>query len=479
METMKTRFTKPLSILLCITMLISTLAFSVSAGLPSMSDSQWAAHWDEYVNDGKAVYLAPGSDNTAMRFAWMSKVNVFKPIVTLSKNPSMNHSITYIGGYMASTGPDEGYSAHVEATELDAGTKYYYQCGTPGNMTAINSFKTVEKSGDFSAIYVSDIHLGGESLDSPHLINGAKVFNDVLEEAVAKDDKIALIVSGGDQADSSRVTEYTALFASPIVKTIPFALTVGNHDSNYSNIKYIANNPNVYKDGVSPSLNDGNYWFVKGDVLFLMLDTNNPSPVDHYNFIQQAVEANPGVKWRIATFHHDLYGGHKPNRNNENRFLRLMLTPIFDKFAVDLVLMGHSHIYSRSHVLYRDKISQNLDGLSRVKDAKGSIYFVAGSIGRPRVGEGACSEYIAFDHVSEEDILYSIIHFSGDELTLRTHIVGDDEEPMDTFTIEKTGTVGGHPEKEVPFWYGFIQRLGTVISVFDNLSKRIEFLFKK
>lgn len=476
---MKTRFTKSLSLVLCIAMLISTLAFSVSAVAPATTDSQWAAYWDEYVSEGKAVYLAPGGDDTEMRFAWMSEVNVFKPIVNVSKSPSMNNSISFIGGYVAATGSGEGYSAHVEATDLDAGTKYYYQCGTVGNMTEVKSFKTVEKAGDFSAIYVTDIHVGGNTLYDESIINGAKVFSDVLEEAVGKDDKISLIVSGGDQANSAKIPEYVGLFASPVLKTLPFALTVGNHDMKDANFKYIANNPNVYQNAISRSMTDGDYWFVKGDVLFLMLDTNAPSPMDHYNFIQQAVDANPGIKWRVATFHHDLYGGHKPHRENENRLLRLMLIPLFDKFSIDLVLMGHSHIYSRSHVLYRDRISQNLDGLSSVKDPKGSIYFVSGSINSPREAEQESSKYIAFDHSSSEDRIYSIINFSGDKLTIRSYITGNSEQPMDTFTIEKTDEMGGHPENEVPFWYGFVQRLGTLVSIFSILGRRIELLFAK
>ena len=479
METMKTRFTRPLSIALCIAILMSTLAFSASAGGLATSDSQWAAYWNEYVGDGKAVYLAPGGDDTEMRFAWMSEVNVSRPIVRLSSSASMSNSTTFIGGYVASTGPGDGYSAHVEATELEAGAKYYYQCGTVGNMTPVNSFKTVEKGGDFSAIYVSDLHISGDDLYAESIINGSKGLSDIFTAAVEKDDQIALIVSGGDQANSARVPEYAALFAAPVLKTIPFALTVGNHDSKYLNYKYIANNPNMYQNAIAPSLFGGNYWFVKGDVLFLMLDTNNPSPTDHYNFMQQAIDANPGVKWRIATFHHDLYGGHKPSRESEAKLLRIMLTPIFDKFAIDLVLMGHSHVYSRSHVLYGNKISQNLDNCSSVKDPKGSIYFVSGSTGNPRDAEQGASEFIAFDHPSTQDRIYNIINFSADKLTIRSYIAGNDEQAMDTFTIEKTGDMGGHPENDVPFWYGFIQKLGTFVSVVTNFTKSIGYLFEK
>lgn len=477
METMKTRFTRALSIVMSIAILVSTLAFSASAGVFTTNDNQWAAYWNEYVSDGKAVYLAPGGDDTEMRFAWMSAVNVFKPTVTLSKAANMSNSITFIGGYVASTGTGEGYSAHVEATGLEAGTKYYYRCGTPGNMTPVNSFNTVATGGDFSAIYVTDIHIGGDDLYGDSLINGAKRFSDVLEAGVEKDDRVALILSGGDQASSGTVPEYVGLFASPIIKTIPFALTAGNHDIKALNFKYISNNPNIYKKAISPSLLGGDYWFVKGDVLFLMLDTNNPSPVDHYAFVEQAIEANPGIKWRVVTFHHDLYGGHKPGRETESELLRILVTPIFDKFAIDLVLMGHSHIYSRSHVLYRNKISQNLDGLTSIKDAKGSVYFVSGSINNPRDAEQEGSKYIAFDYSSSEDILYNIINFSNDKLTINAYVLGNDEQPIDTFTIEKTGDMGGHPQNAMPFWWNFIQWLGTVVSVVSSFGRYIELVF--
>ena len=290
MESMKTRFTRHLSIVLCIAILMSTLAFTTSAGTHTMNDSQWATYWNDYVSDGKAVHLAPGSDDTEMRFAWMSAVNVFEPIVQLSKNADMSGAVIFTGGYMASTGPEDGYSAHVQVSGLQAGTSYYYRCGTAGNMMPVNSFKTVAGNGDFSAIYVSDIHLAGEELTDESLIDGSKVFRDVLEEAAQKDDQIALIVSGGDQANSGRVPEYVGLFASPLVKTMPFALVAGNHDKNYLNCNYITNNPNIYEGAIAPSLLDGDYWFVKGDVLFVMLDSNNRSGADHYRFVQQAVD---------------------------------------------------------------------------------------------------------------------------------------------------------------------------------------------
>lgn len=207
-----------------------------------------------------------------------------------------------------------------------------------------------------------------------------------------------------------------------------------------------------------------------------MIDSTNSSAVDHYNFVEQAVAANPEIKWRIAVFHHDLYGGHNPGRESENKLLRLLLTPIFDKFAVDLVLMGHSHVFSRSHVLYGNKISQYLDGKKSIRDAMGTIYLTSASASNPREAEQQGSEFVAVDHASSTDKIYNILNFRGDNLTIESYIVGQ-EQAFEVFTLEKTGLTGGHPDDSVPFWYPIVQWLGTVYNKINNLTRGFEYLF--
>lgn len=468
---MKTRFTKMLCILICMTVLFGCFEQSASAGSYAMNAQQWAGYWNEYVRDGKAVYLAPGTDDTEMRFAWLAPNNLYRPAVEVSAKAEMSDSSVFEGGYKVVS--DSLYSAQVIVTGLQTGTDYYYRCMTGNNTTPVRTFRTAAPEG-FSAVFVTDIHISGETTADEGMSNRALNLNNILDAALEKDDDISLVVSGGDNANSGLLPEYIGLFASPVLKTIPFALTIGNHDANTTNYKHITNNPNIYQNAKSRSLLGGDYWFVKGDALFLMLDSTNTSASDHYAFVEQAVAANPGVKWRVAVFHHDLYGGHNPNREGENRLLRILLAPIFDKFAVDLVMMGHSHVFSRSHVLYNNKVSENLTGLSSVKDPKGTVYFVSGSANKPRLPDDEASERIAFDHISIEDVIYNIINFDDERIAIKSYIMGNDSEPFDTFIIEKTGGAGGHPEKPVPFWYGFIARLGTVYNMINNIVRSIE-----
>lgn len=448
-------------------------ALSASAVSYSMTDAQWAEYWSGYTAEGRAVYLAPGADDTEMRFSWLCSAGAEKPAVIISENAGMANTKIFEGSAVWSKGT--GFGAHVTATGLKENTTCYYQCRDAAGETAVKSFRTTAKGGDFSAIYLTDIHIGGDSLQNEALVQGSKNLNELFAQATEKEN-ISLVVSGGDQATAGRLHEYIGLFASPFIKSVPFALTTGNHDNKALNYRFITNNPNLYQGARSPSWLGGDYWFVKGNALFLMIDSTNSSAVDHYNFVEQAVAANPEIKWRIAVFHHDLYGGHNPGRESENKLLRLLLTPIFDKFAVDLVLMGHSHVFSRSHVLYGNKISQYLDGKKSIRDAMGTIYLTSASASNPREAEQQGSEFVAVDHASSTDKIYNILNFRGDNLTIESYIVGQ-EQAFEVFTLEKTGLTGGHPDDSVPFWYPIVQWLGTVYNKINNLTRGFEYLF--
>lgn len=456
-----------LSVVLALTLLLSSLA------MPAGASAQWDAYWADYVADGRAVYLAPGADDTEMRFAWLATAFGEVPYVLISKNQNMSAAQRFDGLFV--NGADVINSAHVTANGLEENTTYYYRCGCGAGETPVQSFKTSSRGAAFSAVFVTDIHISGDDLQGETIRESARYFNQVLDEAVANDPAVSLIVSGGDQADHGRLEEYIGLFAPPAVKGLPFALTAGNHDYKTKNLKFVANNPNVYSQAMSKSLLGANYWFVKGNTLFLMLDTNNTSTADHYNFVAQAVAANPDAVWRVAVFHHDLYGGHKPNRESENRLLRLINTPIFDRFGIDLVLMGHSHITSRSHVLYREKIALDTTGMDAVLDAPGTIYYTAGSVGRPRDAEDPASKFIAFDYVSTEDRIYTLLNFGETSLTLNTYILGTDE-PLETFTLNKSAPAP-RDEGAVVLWYPILKWLGTIVNVFNNISREFGYVF--
>ncbi|MGN1183276.1 MAG: metallophosphoesterase, partial [Faecalibacillus sp.] len=67
--------------------------------------------------------------------------------------------------------------------------------------------------------------------------------------------------------------------------------------------------------------------------------------------MQEAIEKNKDVRWKVVAFHHSIYS--VANHAIESDILqrRNELAPVFDELGIDVVLMGHDHVYVRSHIM--------------------------------------------------------------------------------------------------------------------------------
>ncbi len=472
---MKRRFNVAVSVAMVLVVLTASFAGSASAALfgYNMSPEQWDTYWQEYSSDGSSLHMAPGRDSSEMNFSWLGTSEDNNPAVYVRPLLSLGEYSEFTGVCVKLDG--SSFSYKVTVTGLNPNTTYLYYYSANSNESDVSTFTTA-RADRFSAIYVSDIHVSLSEESPDNLKNTSYELNKVFAEAYEKEPEVSIIVSAGDQADHGLLSEYSGVFSSPIVKNIPIATTCGNHDYKETVYASVTNNPNMYngKQPLAADRNGGDYYFVKGDVLFLFINSNWTSASDHYDFVNQTVEENSDVKWRIVVMHHDLYGGHLESRESENRLLRLMFVPIFDEFGIDVVLTGHSHVFSRSHVMYGGNIATDIAAKNTVTDANGTIYITTGSTCRPRGDVGPASSAIAFDYVSGEDFIYNIIDFTYDAITFNSY-TKDQNEPFEVFTLEKTSNEGGHPDIAHNEMYYIVGNIGTVVSIFQNLS----FIFEK
>lgn len=427
--------------------------------------SVWDSIWNDTEEVEKAIIMQPGRDESERNFSWYMSEDVTSCSVKISTDPFMLNSKTVEGEVISDM---HGKNvAKVTATGLEAGETYYYVCMSGDEESNVYSFSTVE--GDsFSALYMSDIHI---TLDetSGDAKTTAFEFADLLTEVTAEHD-INMILSAGDQATDGLLSEYQGLTFSPVSRGLTFATAIGNHDRKGIAYKYFTNLPNE-DEGMISSPQGGNYYFTKGEVLFLVIDSNNASATDHRNFIKNAVEENPELKWRVVMMHHDLYGGSIESRESENNLLRIILSPIFDEFNIDLVLTGHSHHYSISHVLYNGKIVENLENGGTVTNAQGTVYMVSASVDRARDDETEYSERVAIGMDEFTDKLYNIIDFSENAITVTTYERGEDEE-FASFTLTKDED---YDAPEIGFFrklFGkFVAAIGTIYAIFNNIGR--------
>jgi hypothetical protein len=185
----------------------------------------------------------------------------------------------------------------------------------------------------------------------------------------------------GSQRLSDLEQKFARVYRPLLDAGVIFQAALGNHDDP-STVNY-------------PPLNmDGRryYSFARPGVRFIVLDTNE---LDAKQLqwadatLQQATEP-----WRIAYFHHPIYGN--ASRHGANVDLRLLLEPILLKHRVQVVFSGHDHVYER------------------LKPQKGIYYFVTGSAGQLRKGGLDTSDSTAFGFDQEQAFLAAEI--AGDDL---------------------------------------------------------------
>jgi len=185
----------------------------------------------------------------------------------------------------------------------------------------------------------------------------------------------------GSQGPADFVRKFERPYKPLLDAGVKFYASLGNHDKT-SNDTYAPFNMN----------GERYYSYVRGDVRFLVLDTNvldGPQLEWLETILRESREP-----WKIAYFHHPLYsdGG----RHGSEVELRVKLEPLFVKYGVDVVYSGHDHIYER------------------VVPQKGITYFVAGSAGELREGDLKRSNMTAAGFDRDRSFLLNEV--AGDDL---------------------------------------------------------------
>jgi hypothetical protein len=330
----------------------------------------WSSSWSETAADFTKVSLTPGADQTKLNFAWYAKDSgTATPVVHFGTSKT---ALKAYKGMSASadsslTGGKYVYN-HVTVTGLKENTTYYYTVEKNGVQTAPETYKT----GSFenvSILYVGDPQIGaskGQTQNGEKLAaeSGAKntaarndsfAWNRTLSIATAQNPKLNFIISAGDQVNKTgkpKEEEYAGFLSAGALSSLPVATTIGNHDSLNPDYSYHFDNPNATSNGKTAA--GGDYYYTYGSGLFIVLNTNNYNAAEHEKTVKEAVASAPKAAWRIVTIHQDIYGSGLDHSDTDGMILRTQLTPIFDKYDIDVVLQGHDHTYSRSKLLYGD-----------------------------------------------------------------------------------------------------------------------------
>ena len=339
----------------------------------------WKTEWENTKGDWTKISMTIGADQSKRNFAWYSLNQNATLKVSNSKdmsNPISDQEITGKADIILKKGDTQYYACKAEVSDLSAGD-YYYQIDDRDPV----KFTVKDTSNGFSFIYVGDPQMG-----SSNSMKGSKIkteedakkyyqaqsdairsdsfnWNVTLNSALKMSNNASFILSAGDQIQSrtkdapANATdtsyseiEYTGFLSAYALKSVPFAPTVGNHDSTLGNYNYHFNVPNESNLG-SNGIVGGDYYFKFGNALFLVLNTQGTKNDEHKQFIEETCAENSDAKWKFVTLHQDIYGSGEHSNEPEITNLRYELAPVFEENDIDVVFTGHDHTYSRTFVL--------------------------------------------------------------------------------------------------------------------------------
>ncbi len=242
-------------------------------------------------------------------------------------------------------------SATIEG--LKSNTVYTYRLKNGGSESPVYTYETKDlASTDFTFTIAGDPEIGLGDVEE--LPGHRSIWRVVLNRMKTQIPESSFLVTTGDQvADPSSTEHYDYFLDNSVLYSTPLVPLVGNHDSGTGYFGDHFTLPNMSSIGITDG-RDGYYWFTRGNALFMVLNSMNPSPTEvHEQFVAEAIAANPDAKWRIVISHYspitmvERYQGIREEIKQEYNYMG-------DVFDIDLFIGGHDHIYTRGYFIDGD-----------------------------------------------------------------------------------------------------------------------------
>ncbi len=293
------------------------------------------------------ILLQVGSDESERMFAWYSHEKNENSFALISKNSNMENAEKINAKITESLSATFGYEA--TAKNLTANTTYFYQVSLGSTMSEIYTFKTGEVENELSFIVAGDVQIGTYNTEGL-----SKIWQANLKGIAEMYPNTDFIMSVGDQVDvPNSEAQYDAFTAAGELRQFPLAVTIGNHDGSSIFSSHFAI-PNVSNYGSTASrigVDGGDSYFVQGDVLFMNLNTNGVlSEANHREFMEITMAKIPH-DWAVVYMHHAPFSAGSHAKDGLMYEMRASLVQTFSELGIDLVICGHDHVYTRSHLM--------------------------------------------------------------------------------------------------------------------------------
>jgi len=380
--------------------------------------------WDDdsvkYNFERLSVFV--GDDESEINFGWYSATKNEADIL-ISKYENMTNPTIFHGTYKSQSDYNisqlkllgtKYYTNRVTVTGLEHNSEYYYQRKLNGKWEKSVKFNTYDDK-NFNFIFFGDPQIGGSH---GRLSKGNHYRRVVSQEESNRNDAFnwnravvrafnftktpSVLISAGDQIDEScnfekddyedqivnAESQYSGFLYPELMKHIVSATCVGNHEQNIGSFGRHFNVPNPLKDSSITKKFGGwypgyNYFFKYNNVLVVVLETNFNTDDDYKRIFKNAIMKYPETDWRIALFHHDIFGNGVTHSQSDSLSRRDTILSLISSYKFDLVINGHDHVYTTSKYVTYDisdprnyKINE-IDVNEPNKTFKGTLFVTA------------------------------------------------------------------------------------------------------
>ena len=408
--------------------------------------------------DSSRIILTPGKTAKDLGFAWYSQKKG-EPAVKIGKKEDLSDAQEFKGTAteINRSNQKNTYKASNKVTVeglFEENTTYYYSYTDDvknPNWSEVQSY-TTKKTTNFQTILVGDPQIGASGSQGQGTADDINIavdtfnWNKTLEQAKITAPNASFILSAGDQIDYAgtdssdgknvRESEYAGFTYPALLRMLPLATTIGNHESKGTDYKYHYNNPNS-EDGLGSTNSGSDYYFSYGNVLFISLNSNNRNTVEHKELLKKAVASHKDAKWKVVMFHHDIYGSGQPHSDTDGANLRALFAPLMDEFGIDMCLTGHDHSYARSYLMADGTAIQYDDSVAI--NPEGTLYIAAGSASGSKFYKLATTkQYYIAERSNTQIPTFSTIDFSDESIVIKTYDYNGNKY-ADDYTLYKTG----------------------------------------